>query len=327
MRIQKFAFLISILFLGKTSASTLEGQFFPYIQQGNPNTNFGADFGVAWRALEWGEELSLDLGLNIRALEGKVGRSLSVGPLGFAQADLLAQLAFPSMEHPLGGRLKATFSGTLATVALTGELSAWNAAQMHPLDAYALEPESLAATGLKAALSGKYRLSRNQIITASLDASSTSFATASYTSISKETDWRLGAWLGQTQLGLAPALVGGITQRFSEDVTAQADALLALNDQGVQYGIKASGSVFGVLPLESDLKFYAAFEPWRSSAQALRLGLETHTPLEWGEVYLASSAGSGFFSLGLKVVYNLDQPSSSDAEGAGYSGSSEPPSS
>jgi hypothetical protein len=313
MRIQKITFLLGLIFLGKTSASTLEGQFFPYIQQGSPNTHFGADFGVAWKSLEWIPELSLDLGLNVRSLEGKVGRSLSVGPLGFAQADLLAQLAFPTANYPLGGRLKATFSGTLATVALTGELSAWNAAQMHPQDAYSLEPESLAPTGLKAALFGKYRLTRNQIITAALDASSESFATASYTGISKETDWRLGAWLGQTQLGLAPAVVGGITQRFSEDLTAQTDVLLALNDQGLQYGIKASGSLFGALPLESALKFYAAFEPWRRSAQALRLGLESHTPLEWGEVNLIARGGSGFFSLGLKMVYNLDGSSSSDA--------------
>ncbi len=311
MRIQKITLLLGLIFLGKTSASTLEGQFFPYLQQGRA----GADFGVAWRALEWGEEMSLDLGVNLRSLEGKVGRSLNAGPLGFAQADLLAQLAFPSADHPLGGRLKATFSGTLASVALNAELSAWNVSQsqMYPLDAYALEPENTASQGLKAALFAKYRLTRNQIITAALDASSESFASAAYTSISKASDWRLGAWLGQTQTGLAPALLGGITQRFSEDFTAQADALLAFSNQGLQYGLKASGSLFGALPLESDLKFYAAFEPWRNTTQALRLGLETRTPLEWGEVNLASSAGSGFFSLGLKVIYNLDGASSSDA--------------
>ena len=266
---------LSLFTLGISHAATLE------LSSGFGVKSSRSSFllGVNVSGLDWIPQHDLALGVSLRKLEANLSRSLSGGPLGYGEAELGAELGYGG-----GFLLRSRVSGTLGPFALSAKLEGWNTprASLNPFSTLILEPESTRSADYKAELSGRYRLERTTFLNVLGRLGADSRLEVGVQRQTEEFELRAGGTLGGASQGDLFAVTGGISTRNNENLTLSLDGLLGLNGNEAAYGVRGRATLYGALPLESDLNLYAAFEPWRRDSEALRYGLTTSTSLVAG---------------------------------------------
>ncbi|MBB6097935.1 hypothetical protein HNR42_001358 [Deinobacterium chartae] len=261
----------------------------------------GLLLGVGIRDVLITPDIDFRAALTESNLEFGVGRTILGGPLGAARFDLSLRSAF------VGGlRMDAAASGTLGSVALTGRLEAWNTFnnRFDPALTLGLDPASLNERGFRATLNGRYRISRDLILAATARAGSESSLAAQLALPRGDTDYRVGALVAQGPRAMVVGVTGGITLRPSETLNIAVDGMLGTQAGEGTYGLTASVGLFGLEALgNTDLRAYAALEPWRASAHPARFGVESSTPL--GPGTLIGDLRAGGDNLIVRATYRL----------------------
>ena len=245
----------------------------------------------------------LAAGLSSRALDATLTRSLVLPGLG------ALRLRADGAALYLGGlRGGLNLSGTAGPVALTLSGGAWNASltRFDPLARWAEVAPDLRDSGVALGASARYRLNRDTVlnVAGTLGGQSSVLAQAEFRA--EALSYRLGVRAGQNVLGAA---VGVTYADPDTGITASLDALVGPDT----LGLSGSLGLDGALGEGSTARLYAAYEPWRTTSEVLRYGVQASLPLGAGTLSLegyggahsgglGGTAGQGF---GLKVGYLL----------------------
>lgn len=225
-----------------------------------------------------------------RAVEASYGRTLDLSVAGTARARLTAGYAFAG-----GGRVALAGSGTLGPLALNLGAQLWSAplAQFDPLVTSSFEGASTRAGGWAVDASARYRLQRDLVLLAS-------GTLGEQPNVAAGVEWRRGELSlrggGRFGEGVAGATVGATLRR--EEYTLALDALV-----GHTLGFTGSLGLPDPLTVPSNLRVYAAYEPWRLYARTLRIGATLEASVGPGELSADLRGGSG--SLGVRLGYTL----------------------
>lgn len=252
---------------------------------------------------------TFSFGFGNRAADFSVGRGLDLSVLGTVNARVDGALLIG--EPGLRGRLGVTASASLGPAAATVTASAWTAplAALDPLAPFAFEAANTSGGGLGVALNARYRLSRDTLLLTDGALGAQPNVGVSGEFRRGDLSYRVGGRVGSGVLGVT----GGLTLR-RDDVTLAVDALLGPNS----LGLTGSFSLAAPLPdVDSSLRAYVAYEPWRLSAEPVRVGVALTAALGPGEL-MGELRGGGTF-LGVRVAYSLplDAPPGDDPEPEG----------
>ncbi|WP_291429489.1 hypothetical protein [Deinococcus sp.] len=303
------------------------------------------DFGVSYRAPDAGlwarvgvSDLDLlggqvSAALSSRAAQVGYARSLSLPPLGAATARTDLAVTWQG-----GVRLEGRVGGGLGPVALNLAAAYFTApvTDVDPLAPFALAPADLRERGWNAALTARYRVSRDliavlggalgaqpqasagvegrRVLTRPVEsepdpAEGAEAATDPAVTDTPETEtvgtltWRAGVLAGQDVLGLT----GGLSYATASGLSVGVDALVGVNS----YGLSGSVSAPDLLGQGGTLRLYAAYEPWRTASAPLRTGVNAGFNVGSGTLNLDAAAGRtvwGQGGFGVRVGYSLPLP-------------------
>lgn len=261
----------------------------------------------------------LAAGLSGRAADASLSRSLVLPGLGAARLRADGAVLY------LGGlRGSLNLSGTLGPVALTLSGSGWNAdpTRFDPLARWAEVAPDLRGNGAAFGLNARYRFSRELVLNVGGTLGGQSSVLVQAELRQDALSYRLGARAGQDVLGVAAGLT--YTDQ-SSGLSVSLDGLAGPGTLGLIGRLDADN----LLGDGSTLSLYAAYEPWRTTSETLRSGLQLGLPLGPGTLNLEGYGGthqggsSGTLNpdvqglgFGLKVRYvlPLDAPTPEDAQ-------------
>ncbi len=320
-----------LLLLANAKAAEVQ---FSVAYQSNAGDVFGSSLArAAINNWDWGKD-SVSVALSNRALELGYNQSLALAPLGAASTH--TNLAITQTG---GLRLSSSATAGLGPIALALNSAYFSApiTDIDPMAAWALAPTDLRSNGLNGDLTLRYRVNRNTIAvvggelgaqnqvfggvegrreffgpslmdevvpeeTSEPDVESANSADTA-TQADETTDaapqgdllgtltWRAGARAGRDVLGLS----GGLSYATESGITASVDTLIGAN----VFGLVGSLNFPSVLGEESQLKLYAAYEPWRSASTPFRTGLDLSVPVGAGTFEFNLSGGSSVRNSGV----------------------------
>ncbi|AWN23443.1 hypothetical protein DKM44_09565 [Deinococcus irradiatisoli] len=241
----------------------------------------------------------LSLAVGNRAAELGVQRTQPLTAVGTLRLKLGGALVYGAEP---GTRLSAAADGSVGPVALSASGQVWSApaAALDPLSVWQASATDPSDSGWQADLSGRYRASRNVILTLSGQLGQQSLASLSGEYRASAYSYRLGAQGGAGVLGV----LAGFSYR-ADSFTLNADALV-----GRDFGGSLSLDAPVLVPLNAGqaigLSAYLNYEPWRSVALPLRYGLDFDVPLGQavdGHLNIGLRGGSG--GAGLRAGYTF----------------------
>ncbi len=241
----------------------------------------------------------LSLSASNRAAELGVQRSQPLTAVGTLRLKLGGALVYN--QQP-GVRLNAAADGSVGPVALSASGQVWTtaAAALDPLSVWQAAATDPSGAGWQAGLVGRYRASRNVILTLSGELGQQSSASLSGEYRAAASSYRLGAQGGAGVLGV----LVGFTYR-AESFTLNADALVG-RDFGGSLSLEAPVLVALSAGQAIGLSAYLNYEPWRAAALPLRYGLDLDVPLGQavdGHLNFGVRGGSG--GAGLQAGYTF----------------------
>lgn len=233
---------------------------------------------------------SVAFGLSHRALDVSVGRRLDLSVAGTASARLSAGYAFQG-----GGRVGLGGNASVGPVALNVQTVLWSARlrEFDPLIESSFEGASTSASGWVLDASARYRVQRDLQLLASAHLGQQPNVAAGLEWRQGELSLRGGARIGERVAG---ATVGASLRR--EEFSLNVDALI-----GSSPGFTGSLNYADPLSLPSNLRIYAAYEPWRRQVEPWRVGAEMR--LEQGPGEWSADLRGTLTTLGLRVGYRL----------------------
>lgn len=271
-------------------------------------------------------------GLSTRGADISYARGLSLPPLGAVSVSSQAQLAWGG-----GLRLSSRGSGTVGPVAvnLGGAYFTTAAATFDPLANWTLAATDTRSNGWNADLSVRYRINRQWvgIVGGEFGPQNNGFlgvesrreltrtlplAEGDDPDAPRETEssgaltYRAGLRAGHDVLGAT----AGITYATASGNSFALDAQFGPGRGGNSgLGLVGSANFPNLLGEDSNLKVYAAYEPWRENAAYLRAGVEASKPIgpgvatfnvRGGQVKAAAgTANSGGFGISLGYAFPL----------------------
>ena len=224
----------------------------------------------------------LAAGLSSRAADASLSRSLVLPGLGAARLR-----ADGAVLYSGGLRGGLNLSGTLGPVALTLSGSGWNAdpTRFDPLARWAEVAPDLRGSGAAFGLSARYRFSRDLVLNVGGNLGGQSSVLVQAELRQDALSYRLGARAGQDVLGVA----AGLTYTDPDSgLSASLDGLAGPGTLGLTGRLGADN----LLGDGSTLSLYAAYEPWRTTSETLRGGLQLGLPLGPGTLNLEGYGGT-----------------------------------
>ncbi|GGJ72043.1 hypothetical protein [Deinococcus aquiradiocola] len=242
---------------------------------------------------------SLMAGAGSRSLDASLGRSLVLPGLGVARVRADGAFLY-------GGGLRGglTLGGTAGPVALTLSGSVWNAgaARFDPLARWAEVAPDLRDSGGSFGVTARYRLNREVVLNVNGTVSAQSSVLAQAEWRQDLLSYRAGVRAGQDVLGVT----GGVTYADPDSgLNAALDALVGPDTLGLTGHV----GLDGVLGDGSSVRVYAAYEPWRTTSEVLRIGAQAGLPVGPGtlnvEAYGGSRGSLTGLGYGVKVGFSL----------------------
>jgi len=229
----------------------------------------------------------LAAGLSSRALDASLTRSLVLPGLGVARVRADGAVLYTGGLSSVGLRGGLNLSGTAGPVALTLSGSAWNASltRFDPLARWAEVAPDLRDSGAALGASARYRLNRDTVLNVAGTLGGQSSVLAQAELRRGTLSYRLGVRAGQNVLG---GLAGATYTDPDTGLSASLDALAGPDT----LGLSGSLGLDGVLGEGSTARLFAAYEPWRTTSEVLRYGVQASLPLGPGTLSLEGYGGT-----------------------------------
>lgn len=259
---------------------------------------------------EVSDSTALLLGVSNQAVWLGASTALDASVAGNVNASLKALYAW-NQQYRLEGKANGVL-GSKATVNVQAHYGTAPLSTFNRFAAFTENPEAdLAGWGIN--LDGKYRLDRQWTLALEAGAGTSTYAQISAQYREPDTEYRIGTVWQKNQQGNVFGVAAGATFK-TEDTTFTLDALVGTNGTLPVWGSRASVGAYGLEDLfGSDLKVFAAYEPYKDSTFPFRYGFETDTPLENGEVQFSAYLSQGGYAVRGSYKFNLNpEPEETD---------------
>ncbi|GEM49602.1 hypothetical protein [Deinococcus cellulosilyticus] len=229
--------------------------------------------------------------------------AFDLGVAGNVTAALKASYTW-QQKYRVEGRLSGVL-GSKATVNVNAHYGTASLSHFDQFQAFSLHPETDRA-GFGVELDGKYRLDRQWTLTAEGSAGIENHAQLGASFREGQNEYRMGGLWQKTRTGHVFGATGGVTLRDGNSIFTL-DALAGMRGQSFVWGGKATMSAFEVEDFfNSDVKIFAAYEPYRDATFAFRYGLETVTPLDHGQLNFGLYFTEQHYALQASYKFTLD---------------------
>ncbi|GGJ56756.1 hypothetical protein [Deinococcus roseus] len=258
-----------------------------------------------------GDSTTLLAGASDQALWLGADTTFDLGVAGNLTASLKTRYAW-SQHYRIEGKLSGVL-GSKATVNLQAHYGTASLSYFDQYPAFSLTPET-DRTGFGMQLDGKYRLDRQWALTTEGGFGTENRFQAGAQFRESQNEYRFAALWQNTDKGNVFGGTAGLTWR-DDNSTLTLDALAGLRGNQFVWGGKVTVATYQIEDFfDSDVKVFAAYEPYRDATFPFRYGLETTTPMQNGHLDFAAYFTEGGYAFQASYKFTLDPEPEEPAE-------------